>query len=70
LLLELLNSTPGDDAETQYRAVLAVGTLAHAQRSAVKQLAGDLGMGVLLQAMRGGGGKVAMAAVEVEALLK
>ncbi len=50
--------------------MLAVGTLAHAQRSAVKQLAGDLGMGVLLQAMRGGGGKVAMAAVEVEALLK
>ncbi|KAL4428166.1 hypothetical protein ABPG75_002255 [Micractinium tetrahymenae] len=69
LAVEVLNASPGDDAETRFRALLAVGTLA-AEHSKVRALARDLGFLSLADSLKAGGGKVAEVAAEVAAKLR
>ncbi|PSC75649.1 phospholipase A-2-activating [Micractinium conductrix] len=69
LAVELLNASPADDAETRYRTLVAVGTLA-GEHSKVRGLARELGFLSLTDSLKGSGGKVGEVAAEAAQTLR
>lgn len=71
-LFECLSAAPEDDAETQYRSIVGLGTLLSGSSKNAKVLAEvghDLGLGAALQAAKAKTGKVAEAAAQALGLL-
>jgi phospholipase A-2-activating protein len=67
---ELLGATPPEEGQAVHRALLALGTLLMGPHAtALKSVAGDLGVGGLVSRWAGVGGEVGAAAGEVAALL-